>query len=175
MTKFLIQGSCNGEFFSETVEAPDGETAEDLAIERLCEAWGHERERDGELPTTLDDLGDAASVSEYTAEDYARDAAPRLLAALQGLVGWAETMGGWEAQVWRDAKIALAEATGTPTRGATAAQAADDDEDVSDDGTDWPAMFPKSDWQMEVSNGDTSLGYSDWLAGQIAAHKAQEA
>ena len=28
------------------------------------------------------------------------------------------------------------------------------------------ARFPKTDWQYEVANGDTSLGYADWLAAK---------
>lgn len=26
--------------------------------------------------------------------------------------------------------------------------------------------FPPSDWQSEVANGDTRMGYRDWVAGQ---------
>ena len=27
--------------------------------------------------------------------------------------------------------------------------------------------YPRSDWQYEVSNGDTSLGYDEWLEHKI--------
>lgn len=79
MPKFLIEGSCDGSIFAETVEAATQEEAEAFAIERLCEAWGEEYGPD----TTLDDLGDSAMVSPYTADDYARDAGPGLLQALK--------------------------------------------------------------------------------------------
>ena len=79
MRKFLIEGCCDGSLFSETVEAQSLEDAEAFAIERLCEAWGE----DYGPHTTLDDLGDAASVTEYAAEDYARDAAAEMLAFVE--------------------------------------------------------------------------------------------
>lgn len=76
MKKFLIEGACDGGLFAETVEAESLADAEAFAIERLCEAWGETYGPD----TTLDDLGDHASVREYSADDYARDAAQDLLA-----------------------------------------------------------------------------------------------
>lgn len=82
MPKYLIEGSEDGGLFAETIEALTQEDAIDAAIDRLCEAWGYTREDD----TTLDDLGDAASVTEYGPDDYARDAAPAMLAALRALV-----------------------------------------------------------------------------------------
>lgn len=82
MRKFLIEGSSDGSLFSETVEAQTTEDAEAFAIERLCEAWGETYGPD----TTLGDFGDAASVREYDADDYARDAAPELYKALQNAI-----------------------------------------------------------------------------------------
>lgn len=79
MPKYLIEGSCDGGLFGETIEANSQADAEAFAIERLCEAWGEEYGPD----TTLDDLGDCAMVTEYTADDYARDAAPAMLALLR--------------------------------------------------------------------------------------------
>jgi len=79
MRKFLIEGSCDGAMFAETVEAQTMEDAEAFAIERLCEAWGETYGPD----TELSDLGDAACVTEYTADDYARDAAPEMVATLE--------------------------------------------------------------------------------------------
>jgi hypothetical protein len=43
----------------------------------------------------------------------------------------------------------------------------------------WPALlppvdgddvlrFPLRDWQYEVANGDTTLGYAEWLAAQLS-------
>lgn len=72
MPRFLIEGSSDGSIFAETIEAATQDEAEALAIARLCEAWGEEGE-------TLDDLGDCAMVSPYSADDYARDAGPELL------------------------------------------------------------------------------------------------
>lgn len=31
------------------------------------------------------------------------------------------------------------------------------------------ALFPLEDWQYEVANGDTCLGYEDWLQHQVEA------
>jgi hypothetical protein len=76
MPRYLIEGSCDGSLFAESIEAPNREEAEAAAVERLCEAWGESGE-------TLDDLGDCAMVSEYSADDYARDAGPELLAFVQ--------------------------------------------------------------------------------------------
>jgi len=28
--------------------------------------------------------------------------------------------------------------------------------------------YPRSDWVFEVSNGDTNLGYWEWLTGMLA-------
>lgn len=75
MKKFLIEGACDGGLFSETIEANSLADAEAFAIERLCEAWGETYGPD----TTLDDLGDHASVREFDAEDYMRDAADEML------------------------------------------------------------------------------------------------
>lgn len=86
MAKYLIEGSCDGSLFSETIEANSADEAEALAIQRLCEAWGEDYGPDVELS----DLGDCASVTEYTAEDYARDAAPAMLEALRELRGAAD-------------------------------------------------------------------------------------
>ena len=33
---------------------------------------------------------------------------------------------------------------------------------------------PASDWQYEVANGDTRLGYADWAASKIEADEAYE-
>jgi len=79
LRKFLIEGSEDGGLFAETIEAESQEQAEDMAIDRLCEAWGHVRDAE----TGLWDLGDCARVTEYTAEDYARDAAPDMLAFVE--------------------------------------------------------------------------------------------
>lgn len=81
MPKYLIEGSCDGGLFAETIEADNREEAERFAVERLCEAWGEEGEE-------LSDLGDSASVREYDADDYARDAAPELLKASRGVIKW---------------------------------------------------------------------------------------
>lgn len=35
---------------------------------------------------------------------------------------------------------------------------------------DHEALYPRRDWQFEVANGDTNLGYDDWLRQQIAIH-----
>lgn len=82
MPKYLIEGSCDGSMFAESIVADTKEEAEAFAIERLCEAWGEEHEPD----TTLDDLGDCANVTEYGPEDYAREAAGDMLESLQALV-----------------------------------------------------------------------------------------
>lgn len=82
MRKYLIEGSCDGSMFAETVEAQSLGDAEACAIERLCEAWGETYGPD----TELGDLGDAACVTEYTPEDYIRDAAPELYEALQSAI-----------------------------------------------------------------------------------------
>lgn len=82
MPKYLIEGSCDGGLFGETIEANSQADAEAFAIERLCEAWGEEFGPD----TTLDDLGDCAVVTEYSAADYARDAAPDLIEAARAIV-----------------------------------------------------------------------------------------
>ncbi|MGA1853013.1 hypothetical protein VH570_19455 [Sphingobium sp. HT1-2] len=79
MKRFLIEGSCDGALFAETVDAMTKEDAEAFAIERLCEAWGETYGPD----TTLDDLGDAATVTEYSAERYARDYAMEMLAVIR--------------------------------------------------------------------------------------------
>ena len=79
MRKYLIEGSCDGQLFAETIEASSDEQAEQMAVARLCKAWG---EFHGPQ-TTLDDLGDSASVREYEAADYAADAAPDLLAFVE--------------------------------------------------------------------------------------------
>lgn len=71
MPKYLIEGSEDGGLFAETIEADNDEDAEKQAIARLCEAWGHTQTDD----TTLDDLGDSASVTEYSHDDYVRDEA----------------------------------------------------------------------------------------------------
>jgi hypothetical protein len=31
-------------------------------------------------------------------------------------------------------------------------------------------LFPRSDWQYETANGDTSLGYWNWVDNQIESH-----
>ena len=31
-------------------------------------------------------------------------------------------------------------------------------------------MFPITDWQYEVANGDTKLGYAEWLEHQIESN-----
>lgn len=36
------------------------------------------------------------------------------------------------------------------------------------DHTDPLTQYPISDWQYEVANGDTALGYSDWVTQQRA-------
>ena len=82
MPRYLIEGSCDGSQFAEAIDANSQEDAEALAIERLCEAWGEEYGPN----TTLDDLGDAASVTEYSPADYAREAAADMLAALKALL-----------------------------------------------------------------------------------------
>ncbi|WP_031293677.1 hypothetical protein [Sphingobium sp. HDIP04] len=82
MPRFLIEGSSDGSLFAETIDANSKEDAEAFAIERLCEAWGETYGPD----TTLDDLGDAASVTEYSPDDYARDAAPGMLAILREIM-----------------------------------------------------------------------------------------
>ena len=73
MPRYLIEGSCDGGLFAEAIDASSMEEAEALAVARLCEAWGEEGEE-------LSDLGDAANVREYEADDYARDAAGEMLA-----------------------------------------------------------------------------------------------
>lgn len=32
-------------------------------------------------------------------------------------------------------------------------------------------QWPDSDWRTEVQNGDTRLGYWEWVANQIDAHR----
>ena len=34
--------------------------------------------------------------------------------------------------------------------------------------------FPVSDWQQEVGNGDTRLGFAEWLAAKIEADTARD-
>jgi len=77
MPLYLIEGSKDGDMFAETIEADTMEEAEALAVERLKEAWGEDEAEE------LSDLGDAALVTEYGPDDYARDAAPELLVALK--------------------------------------------------------------------------------------------
>ncbi len=99
MPKYLIEGSCDGGLFAETIEAVDDDAAEDQAIDRLCEAWGHTRIRDNtkDFATDLSDLGDSASVRKYDADDYARDAASDMLALLQSVEDdWGENFDGDE-------------------------------------------------------------------------------
>lgn len=31
-------------------------------------------------------------------------------------------------------------------------------------------QFPKEDWKLEVANGDTSLGYSEWVMHKVEAY-----
>lgn len=31
--------------------------------------------------------------------------------------------------------------------------------------------YPKSDWQYDVRNGDTKLGYEEWVEHQVESHK----
>ena len=105
MPKYLIEGSCDGSLFAETIEANSQTEVEALAIERLCEAWGETYSPD----TTLDDLGDCATLREYTADDYTRDAAPALLAALRDLMGHAkETSAFDDARAGEDPGMLLA-------------------------------------------------------------------
>lgn len=80
MKRYLIEGCCDGGLFAETVDAESQEQAEALALERLKEVW---REPDAE---SLDDLGDCATVREYSPDEYARDAGPELLDILQQLM-----------------------------------------------------------------------------------------
>jgi hypothetical protein len=40
MKRYLIEGSCDGNLFTETIDAENQEQAEALAVERLKEAWG---------------------------------------------------------------------------------------------------------------------------------------
>lgn len=42
------------------------------------------------------------------------------------------------------------------------------DDEAMDEAASAEARFPQSDWQYEVGNGYTRLGYSDWLAGRVA-------
>lgn len=79
LRKYLVEGSADGSLFGETVEARTMEEAESLAIDLLCEAWGDTRTAD----TTLDDLGDSAMVTEYSADMYARDMASEMLALIR--------------------------------------------------------------------------------------------
>ena len=79
MPRYLIEGSCDGALFAEAIDANSQEDAEAFAIERLCEAWGEEYGPD----TTLDDLGDSATVREYSRSDYARDAADEMLSLIE--------------------------------------------------------------------------------------------
>lgn len=39
------------------------------------------------------------------------------------------------------------------------------------DGQEHPE-WPRSDWQYEVSNGDTTLGYWEWVAGSVESDEA---
>lgn len=113
MPRYLIEGSSDGSLFSETVDANSKEDAEAFAIERLCEAWGETYGPD----TTLDDLGDAASVTEYTPEDYARDAAPQLLSSLRKILAYEDnrpSAGSYGAEVYAEAERIVAAAEGTP-------------------------------------------------------------
>ena len=34
--------------------------------------------------------------------------------------------------------------------------------------------FPKEDWQYEVANGDTSLGYAEWVQHNVEAERWDE-
>jgi len=49
---------------------------------------------------------------EGATADPARDAAHDMLAALKGLLSWAEHMGGWEAAVWGEAMEVVRKAEG---------------------------------------------------------------
>lgn len=79
MPRYLIEGSSDGSLFAEAIDAVDEEEAEAIAIERLCEAWGHEYSAEVELY----ELGDSAMVTPYGPEDYAREAAADMLALLK--------------------------------------------------------------------------------------------
>jgi hypothetical protein len=88
MPKFLVEGSCDGDLFTETIVAIDEAEAEVLAAARLREAWGEDGEE-------LDDLGDAASVRPYELEDYAHDEALEMLKLLRSMTSGAFTPGDW--------------------------------------------------------------------------------
>ena len=81
MKRYLIEGCCDGGLFAETVDAESQEQAEELALERLKEAW---REPDAE---SLDDLGDCATVREYSPDEYARVAGGECLAGAGAAAG----------------------------------------------------------------------------------------
>lgn len=123
MAKFLIEGSCDGALFSEAIKAPSVHIAESMAIDRLCEAWGVERDDD----TELEDLGDCASVREYDADDYARDAAGDMLAALRTILPFIsqEVEGrkhGGNNEDWADLEAAEASVIGAIRKASGGAQ-----------------------------------------------------
>lgn len=82
MHKYLIEGACDGSLFGEVIEAASQEEAEEAARLILCAAWGD----DPAHVESLDELGEVVEVRPYTAEDYAREAAPAMLAALRAIM-----------------------------------------------------------------------------------------
>lgn len=34
--------------------------------------------------------------------------------------------------------------------------------------------YPKEDWQYDVANGDTRLGYEDWVRHNVESHEGDE-
>ena len=77
--KFLLEGACDGDLLTETIEAATQDDAQALAIERLRQAWGQEGDE-------LSDFGDVAALRPYAPDDYARDAAMEMLAVCKHLL-----------------------------------------------------------------------------------------
>jgi hypothetical protein len=45
-----------------------------------------------------------------------------------------------------------------------------DKEPEEDDSDNPESRFPIEDWKHDVSNGDTKLGYADWVAHNVESH-----
>lgn len=71
MPRYLIEGCNDGSLFAEAIDADNQSEAEEMAVERLCEAW----RLDYDPTLTLDDMGDLAIVMEYSRADYIREQA----------------------------------------------------------------------------------------------------
>lgn len=109
-------------YFANTVviEAADSDEACRLAIElaNQSNAW---KSVDHCGPTFVDAITEGHEVDPWTVvgsvlpvpPEFAEQDGPRLRAALIGLLDWAATMGGWDAEAWRVAERAVGQRSRT--------------------------------------------------------------